>query len=199
MKRVTEVAGLVLVLLVFVVGCSSAPDREEADARAALRRATEAEAPTFALQELTLAQTEFDRALEEKKRQDERFRLLRSYGVAKEAFLHSNELAEGALAAAQRNRAARADESGRLLDQAQRAIEACSDTLAGAPPGGGKGVKVDLAIFKDDILILAGELETIRPYITAGSFDSADALSLAISRRATALQEEIISTSRKRR
>ena len=199
MKRVTAVAGVVVLLLVSVVGCSSAPDREEADARAALQRATEAEANVFAPQELALAQGEFDRALGEKTRQDERFSFLRSYGAAKEAFLHSSELAEAALTAAQRNRAARVEESERLLGQAQRAIEACSDTLAGAPPGSGKGVKVDLAVFKDDILILAEELETIRPHITAGSFDSADALSLSISRRATALQEEIVSASRKRR
>jgi hypothetical protein len=180
-------------------GCSAPPDREEADARAALRAAEEADAATYAVQELTLAQSEFDRALEEKNRQNDRLRPLRSFGAAKEGFINARELAEAARATAQDNRRLRADESQRLFDQAQRAVTACSDTLAGAPTGSGKGIKVDLAVFKDDILVLAEEWEGVRPHLVAGRFDLADSLSLSVSRRATSLQEEIITAAAKNR
>jgi hypothetical protein len=125
--------------------------------------------------------------------------MLRSYGVAKEGFIRSRELAEAALTTAQENRAARGDESQRLFGLAMRAVEACSDTLAGAPRGSGKGVKVDLAMFKDDILVLGQELEYVRPYLMAGQFDQADSLSRSISERATALQEEIVSAAQRKK
>ena len=187
----------VVALAILVNGCSAPPDQEAADARAALRGAHDAEADVYAPEELTLAESALTRAEEEQKLQNDRFRVFRSYDLAKELFVETRDLAVAAGDAARRHRSDRVVESDRLLAQATRAVEACSDTLAGAPRG--KGTKIDIALFEQDISDLSADVASIQARIDTGLFELADSASADISRRATALQEEIVTASRRRR
>jgi hypothetical protein len=186
---------VVAFVALMLVGCSAPPDQEESDAIAAVNAARDAEAERFAPAERGRATESLDRANEEKAKQDKRFRLFRSYGTAKEMYIETRNLAVAARDAAVRGRGERGAQSQRMLDLAVRSVEACSDTLAGAPTG--KGTKVDIAMFREDIAELSGRIPAIQPLIDRGDFGTADSLSAVISRDATDLQTRILNASRK--
>lgn len=155
MKR--SVAVLWVLVLLVVAGCSKPPIDEEKRAVDALALAREAEADIYAAQDFAVAQDTLDAGIKERERQDERFKLFRSYTKAREKFLRAESLAGRAAELAREAKSQQVDECRTRVQRAAEAVDSCA-TLLDSAPRKGKGSDVDLRMLREDLVTLATEL-----------------------------------------
>ncbi len=155
MKRF--VPGLWVLILLMVAGCSNAPVDEEKRALDALDLARVAEAEIYAAQDFAVAQDTLDVAIKERERQDERFKLFRSYENARQKFLRAESLAGRAAELSREAKAQQVDECRDRVERAAEAVDSCAILLDSAPKAG-KGANVDVRMLREDLVTLATEL-----------------------------------------
>jgi hypothetical protein len=159
-KSVVVVLGLMLMV---VAGCSKAPVEEEKRAIDALDLAREAEADVYAPDAFAAAQDTLDAGIKERQRQDEKFKLFRSYGKARDRFLRAEELAQRATEIAGDVKNQQADDCRRASERATAAVDSCADLLDKAPKA--KGTRPDLRALREDLKSLGSELGTVNDYL----------------------------------
>ena len=155
MKRFVTVIWVLVLLL--VAGCSKPPVDEEKRALDALDLAREAEADIYAAQDFAMAQDTVDAAIKERERQDERFKLFRSYDKVRQKFLRGESLAGRAAEVAREAKSRQVDECRGRVQRAAEAVDSCEVLLDSAPKKG-KGSDVDLRMLREDLVTLATEL-----------------------------------------
>ncbi|MFC1475671.1 hypothetical protein ACFLQW_01560 [Candidatus Zixiibacteriota bacterium] len=162
MKRFGTVIWVLILLL--IAGCSKAPVDEEKRALDALDLARQAEADIYAAQDFAMAQDTVDAAIKERERQDERFKLFRSYENARQKFLRAESLAGQA---AELARGAKSQQVYECRDRVQRAAEAVDScaTLLDSAPKKGKGSDADLRMLREDLVTMATELGAASDYL----------------------------------
>jgi hypothetical protein len=104
-----------------------------------------------------MAQDTLDAAIEERERQDDRFKLFRSYDAARQKFLRAESLAGQAAEMARAAKSQQVDECRERVERAAAAVDSCAALLDRAPKKG-KGSDVDLRMLREDLVTLATEL-----------------------------------------
>jgi len=191
-------ATVLLALALFVAaGCSKPPIDEEKRAFDALDLAHEAEADTYAPQAFATAQDTLDAGVKERERQDERFKLFRSYGKARQRFLRAESLARHATGLAGDEKDRLADECRLLVQHAAVAVDSCAILLDKAPSG--KGARADLRMLREDLVTLATELGEASDDLDNYRFAQCRLKADSVLQKAAMVREEITAAIQKRK
>jgi protein involved in sex pheromone biosynthesis len=146
-KKVMGIAAVAL--LVFIAGCSKAPQTEIQNADQAISMANESEATQYAPEAFQIAMDTLNAAKAAVKEQDGKFALFRSYGKSKEMFVAAERLTQDAITQAQTEKERVKAEVSTLLSQVGTALNEANTALAKAPKG--KGSAADLQLMKADL------------------------------------------------
>jgi len=143
------VAGLLALMALGIAACSKAPEQAILAGSAAMDEATAAGAETYAPDALQKAQDLMNQADAEKKTQDEKFVLFRSYKDSEGLYNQAAaEFASAKQAAEAGKEQARVDATA-AIDGAKAAVAAAREALAGAPKS--KDSKADLDLWANDL------------------------------------------------
>lgn len=149
MRNKSVVTGLLVLTVLGLAACSKPPEQAMQAGSAALEQAKAAGAETYAADALQVAQDALNRADAEKKAQDEKFVLFRSYKSSEEMYNQAKaELDAATQAAAAGKEQARA-EATTAVDDAKAALAAANDALGKAPKS--KDTKADLELWANDL------------------------------------------------
>jgi len=193
-KSVAVVLG---VMLLVVAGCSKAPVDEEKRAIDALDLAREAEADIYAPEAFAAAQDTLDGGIKERQRQDDKFKLFRSYGKAREQFLRAEELAVRSVDIAGDVKNQQADDCRVAAERATAVVDSCADLLDKAPKA--KGSRADLRALREDLTTLATELGNVNDYLDNRRFADCIAKADTVMAKAAEIRDEIIAAIEKRK
>jgi colicin import membrane protein len=148
-RNKSVVTGLLVLTVLGLAACSKPPEQAMQAGSAALEQAKAAGAETYAADALQKAQDALNRADAEKKAQDEKFVLFRSYKSSEEMYNQAKaELDAATQAAAAGKEQARA-EATTAVDDAKAALAAANDALGKAPKS--KDTKADLELWANDL------------------------------------------------
>jgi hypothetical protein len=148
-RNKSVVTGLLVLTVLGLAACSKPPEQAMQAGSAALEQAKAAGAETYAADALQVAQDALNRADAEKKAQDEKFVLFRSYKSSEEMYNQAKaELDAATQAAAAGKEQARA-EATTAVDDAKAALAAANDALGKAPKS--KDTKADLELWANDL------------------------------------------------
>ncbi len=175
--------------LLVVAGCSNPPAREEKQALDALDLARQAKADIYAPEAFTAAQDTLDNAVKERERQDEKFKLFRSYSTVREQFLRATELANKSIELANGEKNRQSGEASALLMTATAKVDTCANLLDIAPSA--KGARADIKMLRDDLSVLATELGDASTALSGGNFAESRQISGSIIMRADSLNIQI--------
>jgi hypothetical protein len=194
-KRLLVIA-LSAFILMSLAGCSKPPQVEMQNADAAIQSAKAAEAEQYAPAAYRAAMDSLSAAMASKQQQDSKFALIRGYGKAKEMFLKAEVAAKLAEDQARKGKAQAKVEVEELMKKAQEALDAANTALSKAPRG--KGSKVDLALFKNDLATAtAGRDEAMNDY-NAEKYLAAKSKISAVIQRAQRISQDIAAASGKK-
>jgi len=196
MKRYVTV--LLALTLLAAAGCSKPPVEEEKRAIDALDLARAAEANIYAPKAFTTAQDTLDAGIKERERQDERFKLFRSYGKARQKFLSAATLAGNATRLAGNEKSRLATEARQMVDSAAAAVDSCAILLDRAPSGP-KGARADLRMLREDLVTLATELGEANDDLDNRRFADCRVKAKAVLHKAVMVQEQITEAIKKRK
>ena len=160
--------------------------------------ARQAEADVYASETFTAAQDTLDAGIKERERQDERFKLFRSYGKAREKFLRAAELANQAGEQAADAKSRQAEECRAAVEQAAAAVDSCAVLLDKAPKRG-KGTRADLRMLREDLTTLANELGEANDDLDNSRFSEGKAKAEIVIEKAAIVCEQITEALAKRK
>jgi hypothetical protein len=140
---------IVAMMVSLGLGCAKVPEEEANAAQAALDKAYEADAATYAPEALRHAEDANAQLDAEIEAQGERFALTRSYREATELAVVAREAAEAAESEAMTARDAARTEAKVRIDEARTALEEARTNLGLAPVG--KGTRLDLMALQVDL------------------------------------------------
>jgi len=195
------VAALLALMALGMTACSKAPEQAIQTSSAAMEEAKAAGAETYASDALQKAQDLMNQADAEKKTQDEKFVLFRSYKDSEGLYNQAAaEFASAKQAAAAGKEQTRADATA-AIDGAKAAVAAAREALAGAPKS--KDSKADLDLWANDLntydatIVEAEGAMTTEDYLGAkAQADSVTAKAGEISASIQAAIEKVQATRR---
>jgi len=193
-KRVSIV--FAVLALLFVVGCSKAPEVEMQSADTAMQAAQTAEADQYAPEAYRIASDTLEAAKAAKTEQDSKFALFRSYGKSKEMFVAAQALADKAAADAQAEKERVRVEVQDMMVKAQEAIDATTKALAKAPRG--KGSKADIEMIKNDLNAVNAAFTEAKADFDGGKYLVAKGKVEAVIAKAQSLSTEIEAAAAKK-
>jgi colicin import membrane protein len=132
-----------------LAACSKPPEQAMQAGSAALEQAKAAGAETYAADALQKAQDALNRADAEKKAQDEKFVLFRSYKSSEEMYNQAKAELDAATQAAAAGKEQAKAEATTAVDDAKAALAAANDALGKAPKS--KDTKADLELWANDL------------------------------------------------
>lgn len=153
--------GIMLIALVFAVGCAKPPEQAMAAAKAAIEQAKQAEADAYAPDSLKAAEDLQGQLDAEIKLQADKFALFRNYKKAEELCASIKTAGEKALADAKEQKEKVKNEAKALIEECKAGLTEAEEMLAKAPKG--KGTQQDLEALKGDLTgakTSLGEAET---------------------------------------
>jgi colicin import membrane protein len=172
-----------------MAACSKPPEQAIQAGSAALEQAKAAGAETYAADALQKAQDALNRADAEKKAQDEKFVLFRSYKSSEELYSQAKtELDAATQAAAAGKELAKADAT-KAVDDAKAAVAAANEALANAPKS--KDTKADLELWANDLGTYATTVTEAETAIGAEDFLGAKAQAESVTAKATEITTSI--------
>jgi Domain of unknown function (DUF4398) len=185
---------LVLVSALGLAGCGG-PQEEMQSAEATLAAAREAGAESYAPEPYGRASELLAQADNERKVQEGKFVLMRSYGRTKQLLRQAEaEAAKAKTEAASAKLQARSD-AQTAIGAARTALDAAFSAVANAPAG--KDSRADLALMRGDLEVLKGTLDEAEA--AQGSGDYATALERAgkVRQEAEAISADVANALRK--
>lgn len=147
MRKITF--GLLLLVLVFMVGCAKPPEEAIKAVGTAIEGATAAGASDYAPDSLKAAEDAKAALDTELKAQEEKFALFRSYKKATELAQQAKAAGETAATDAATKKEQVKAEAQTLINDAKTALTEAQDLLAKAPKG--KGTQADIEAMKNDL------------------------------------------------
>lgn len=153
--------GIMLIALVFAVGCAKPPEQAMQAAKAAIEQAKQAEADAYAPDSLKAAEDLQGQLDAEIKLQADKFALFRNYKKAEELCASIKTAGEKALADAKEQKEKVKNEAKALIEECKAGLTEAEEMLAKAPKG--KGTQQDLEALKGDLTgakTSLGEAET---------------------------------------
>jgi tRNA U34 5-carboxymethylaminomethyl modifying GTPase MnmE/TrmE len=165
-----------------LAACSKPPEQAMQAGSAALEQAKAAGAETYAADALQKAQDALNRADAEKKAQDEKFVLFRSYKTSEELYGQAKtELDAATQAAAAGKEQAKADAT-QAVDDAKAAVAAANEALAKAPKS--KDTKADLELWANDLGTYATTITEAETAIGSEDFLGAKSMAESVTAKA---------------
>ena len=149
MRNKSVVTGLLVLTMLGLAACSKPPEQAMQAGSAALEQAKAAGAETYAADALQKAQDALNRADAEKKAQDEKFVLFRSYKSSEEMYNQAKAELDAATQAAAAGKEQAKAEATTAVDDAKAALAAANDALGKAPKS--KDTKADLELWANDL------------------------------------------------
>jgi colicin import membrane protein len=181
-RNKSVVTGLLVLTVLGLAACSKPPEQAIQAGSAALEQAKAAGAETYAADALQKAQDALNRADAEKKAQDEKFVLFRSYKTSEELYNQAKvELDAATQAAAAGKEQAKADAT-KAVDDAKAAIAAANEALAKAPKS--KDTKADLELWANDLGTYATTVTEAETAIGSEDFLGAKAKAESVTAKA---------------
>jgi colicin import membrane protein len=148
-RNKSVVTGLLVLTMLGLAACSKPPEQAMQAGSAALEQAKAAGAETYAADALQKAQDALNRADAEKKAQDEKFVLFRSYKSSEEMYNQAKAELDAATQAAAAGKEQAKAEATTAVDDAKAALAAANDALGKAPKS--KDTKADLELWANDL------------------------------------------------
>lgn len=193
-RRMISVSMMVALGAVLVMtGCAKVPQAETAAANTALTAAENAEAATYAADELEQARAAMRQATAELQVQEQKFAMLRSYTTAQKLLGEATTAAEAAEQAAVANReAARSDASDAIaqLDQLMAAVDGDLEALGGCRRRP-KGFAADLELLKGRADGMRTQLDSARGALNEARFNAAIEMADALTTEVQALADDL--------
>lgn len=188
--RIKGVAtGLLVLTTIGVTACSKPPAEAMQAGSAALEEAKSAGAETFASAELQKAQDLLNRAEAEKKVQDEKFVLFRSYDETAKLYEQAKTEATAATAAAATGKEQARAEATVAVEAAKAALAAASEAVANAPKS--KDSKADLELWANDLATYSTTLTEAESAIASEDFAGAKAKADGVTDKANEISGSI--------
>lgn len=182
MRNKSVVTGLLVLTVLGLAACSKPPEQAMQAGSAALEQAKAAGAETYAADALQKAQDALNRADAEKKAQDEKFVLFRSYKTSEELYGQAKtELDAATQAAAAGKEQAKADAT-QAVDDAKAAVAAANEALAKAPKS--KDTKADLELWANDLGTYATTITEAETAIGSEDFLGAKSMAESVTAKA---------------
>jgi colicin import membrane protein len=181
-RNKSVVTGLLVLTVLGLAACSKPPEQAMQAGSAALEQAKAAGAETYAADALQKAQDALNRADAEKKAQDEKFVLFRSYKTSEQLYNEAKtELDAATQAAAAGKEQAKADAT-KAVDDAKAAVAAANEALAKAPKS--KDTKADLELWANDLGTYATTITEAETAIGSEDFLGAKAKAESVTAKA---------------
>jgi len=181
-RNKSVVTGLLVLTVLGLAACSKPPEQAMQAGSAALEQAKAAGAETYAADALQKAQDALNRADAEKKAQDEKFVLFRSYKTSEELYGQAKtELDAATQAAAAGKEQAKADAT-QAVDDAKAAVAAANEALAKAPKS--KDTKADLELWANDLGTYATTITEAETAIGSEDFLGAKSMAESVTAKA---------------
>jgi len=173
-------------LVLSVMGCAGPPQAELTAAHTALDGAKAAQAPTYAEEDWSQAQSALAAAEAEIEVQGKKFALFRSYDQAGDLIATATEKAGQARTAAVAGKERARTQAQTAYDQAQAAVEQARGLIAeiegcGRPV---KGMAADLASLRGGTDALAGELTAVAAALEGEQYPKAEELGQSLEEQA---------------
>jgi hypothetical protein len=187
-NRFPSVAALAAVL-VLTVACAEPPDETNQKAEADLQAVRDAEAETYAPQELRDARLALEEAQQEIQVQNERFAIMRDYEEAEKMLAGAMEKARVARELAVEKKEEARQEAQRLLLVTLEAVDAAEASLGDAPRG--KGTRADIAALTADLEGVRDEIPALEAQIAEEDYFGAHDKAESMTETAAAISAEI--------
>ena len=187
-KRIPVLATLVAVL-VLTTGCAEPPEETMLQADQALQTARDAEAETYAAEELRDARLALEEAQLEVQTQNERFAIMRDYEDAIKGLENAAQQADATREKADAEKEANRLQAETLLQQARQAVTDADGSLEKAPRG--KGTKADIAALSADLDAVRNEIPALEAQISGEEYFGAQDKASSVIAAAQAISQEI--------
>ncbi|MEW5925631.1 MAG: hypothetical protein AB1746_16735 [Candidatus Zixiibacteriota bacterium] len=188
LKRVSSLL-LALALIIWVAGCSKAPEVQIKASEDAMQQAALGEAEQYAPETYMMAMDSLNAAKAEKQAQDGKFALFRKYGKSEEMYAAAQRLAEQAFTEAEANKEQVRVENLALVAAIDTLMAEVNKAVAGAPKG--KGTRADLALIKSDLATIDQSYKGAVAEHDAGKYLSAKAKLEAVREQLNRIKSEL--------
>ena len=189
MRNKSVVTGLLVLTVLGMAACSKPPEQAMQAGSAALEQAKAAGAEIYAADALQKAQDALNRAEAEKKAQDEKFVLFRSYKSSEEMYAQAKtELDAATQAAAAGKELAKADATA-AVEAAKAALASANEALAAAPKS--KDSKADLELWANDLGTYATTVTEAEAAIASEDYLGAKSQAESVTAKATEISASI--------
>ena len=189
MRNKSVVTGLLVLTVLGMAACSKPPEQAMQAGSAALEEAKAAGAETYAPDALQKAQDALNRAEAEKKAQDEKFVLFRSYKSSEEMYAQAKvELDAATQAAAAGKELAKADATA-AIEAAKAALASANEALAAAPKS--KDSKADLELWANDLSTYATTVTEAEAALASEDYLGAKSQAESVTAKATEISASI--------
>lgn len=183
------VAGLLALMALGITACSKAPEQAIQAGSAAMDEATAAGAETYAPDALQNAQDLMNQADAEKKTQDEKFVLFRSYKDSEGLYNQAAAEFASAKQAAEAGKEQAGVDATAAIDGAKAAVAAAREALAGAPKS--KDSKADLDLWANDLNTYDATIVEAEGAMTTGDYLGAKAQADSVTAKAGEISASI--------
>jgi len=157
-----------LTLIVFVTGCSKAPETELNLCNESINKAQMAEAEQYAAETYQQAIDSLNSAKTEIQAQESKFSLFRGYSKSKEILASAQKLADQSVAEAVQNKERIRVEDSTQIVMVTGLLAKADSAIASAPRG--KGTKADIELFKSELAYTNQVFQTCLTDYTAGKY-----------------------------
>ena len=189
MRNKSVVTGLLVLTVLGMAACSKPPEQAMQAGSAALEEAKAAGAETYAPEALQSAQDALNRAEAEKKAQDEKFILFRSYKSSEEMYAQAKtEFDAATQAAAAGKELAKADATA-AIETANAALASANEALAAAPKS--KDSKADLELWANDLSTYATTVTEAEAALASEDYLGAKSQAESVTAKATEISASI--------
>lgn len=189
MRNKSVVTGLLVLTVLGMAACSKPPEQAMQAGSAALEEAKAAGAETYAPEALQQAQDALNRAEAEKKAQDEKFILFRSYKSSEEMYAQAKtEFDAATQAAAAGKELAKADATA-AIETANAALASANEALAAAPKS--KDSKADLELWANDLSTYATTVAEAEAALASEDYLGAKSQAESVTAKATEISASI--------
>jgi tRNA U34 5-carboxymethylaminomethyl modifying GTPase MnmE/TrmE len=181
-RNKSVVTGLLVLTVLGLAACSKPPEQAIQAGSAALEQAKAAGAETYAADALQKAQDALNRADAEKKAQDEKFVLFRSYKTSEQLYNEAKTELDAATQAAVAGKEQAKADATKAVDDAKAAVAAANEALAKAPKS--KDTKADLELWANDLGTYATTITEAETAIGSEDFLGAKAKAESVTAKA---------------
>ena len=193
MKRLS-ILTLAAVVMVLVVGCAKPPQEEISATQAEMDKARQAQAETWAANELRAADEAMNAAQTEINAQNEKW--IKNYDKAKELLAKAREDAAKAAEAAVAGKEQAKKDAEATLAAADTAVQTAEAALKVAPMT--KDSKADLELFKNDLVTLRSTLDAAKASFGSEDYKKALESATSVKDQATSIATQLEEAKAKR-